>query len=363
MKIGIVETGLPPHQVGGAEVQAWNLARQFQKKGHDVTIFIRRSAGIPKYERRDHIRIFTVKSIRRPFGILSNILGVFVCVARERGNLDVLLCFRAWPNGFAGLLAQKFLGLASCFSIRGGDWYFVEPYWWGKIIYRLLFASEMGVLVQTEKVRSEVVARFPDVEPLIIPNGIDVNGGYSPMGQSILFVGNLIPRKGVNVLIEAFQGLSGSTLKIVGDGPERSRLEEMAQGLSVEFVGRIKPGEIRQYMADHAKLLVLPAVAGEGMPNVLLEAMSIGIPVVASDIAGICDLLENGRAGILVDPGDVTGLRHALTRILGDNDLWKELSTASRETAGKYNWEIIVERWELLFESMLNSAPKEKAAK
>lgn len=353
MKIGIIETGLPPQSLGGAEMQAWNLARRFQEKGHEVTVFCRRSAHTPRYEQKENVRIFRIRSLRRPFGILSYIFGGLFCIAKERKNCDVLLCFRAWPNGVIGLLAQKIFGIASCFSIRGGDWYFVEPFWWGKLIYRLLFSSKMKVLVQTAKIRSEILAKYPEVQPVIIPNGIDFAKTYSLKGKSVMFVGNLISRKGVDVLIEAFKGIPDSKLTIVGDGPERSRLEKLASGLNVDFVGRLEPDEIRQYMADYAKVLVLPAVAGEGMPNVLLEAMSIGVPVVASDVAGIRDLLENGKAGVLVPPGEPFTLSDAVNTVLRDKSLWKQLSLSGRQTSRKYGWNKVIVRWEQLFADMV----------
>ena len=138
MKIGIIETGLPPHQIGGAELQAWELARRLRKNKHDLILFTRQLAGTEKYQEKEGIKIFRTLPLGRPFGIVSYILGLFLLVYRKRKELDVLLCFRAWPNGVIGWLAYKLLGLPVCITIRGGDWYFVEPYWWGKIIYKLL---------------------------------------------------------------------------------------------------------------------------------------------------------------------------------------------------------------------------------
>lgn len=358
MRIAIIETGLPPHSIGGAEMQAWNVARGFQQRGHYVTVFCRRATGSLAYEEKDNIRIFRVKSFRRPFGIVSYILGVFFLIFRERKNCDVLLCFRAWPNGVIGLLVQGFMGIPSCFSVRGGDWYFVEPFWWGKIIYRLLFKSKMKVLVQTSKIRSEIVANYPEVKPLVIPNGIDFDQTYELRGESVMFVGNLIARKGVDVLIKAFEGISDAELFIVGDGPERAKLEALAASLNVTFFGKATPENIRPLMAKHGRIVVLPAVAGEGMPNVLLEAMSIGIPVVASDIAGIRDLLNNGNNGILVPPSEPQALQDAINRVMQDDSLWSQLSSAGKQAGKKYDWSAVVTQWEHVFTDMLCNQKK-----
>jgi len=348
MKIGIIETGLPPDQIGGAELQAWNLAKRLVKK-HDVTIFIRRSPETGKSDKISNIRIFRTKSLFRPFGIASYVFGTLFTIATERKNLDLLLCFRAWPNGIIGLFATLLLRIPACFSIRGGDWYFVNPHWWGKIIYKLLFASSMPVVVQTEKIRSEIVAEYPAVDPLVIPNGINIEEEQKVSGRTIVFVGNLIPRKGVDILIEALRELQEYPLTIIGDGPERADLEKKASGLNVRFLGKVQPEKVRKLMAIHGKIFVLPAVAGEGSPNVLLEAMSIGLPVIASDVAGIRDLLEGGSAGMIVEAGNVTSLREAIDCLWNNERLRNELAELGRREVEKYSWDKVVTGWECLF--------------
>ena len=351
MKIGIVETGLPPHHIGGAELQAWSLAKQLAGK-HDVTIFTRRSPDTGKYDKISNIRIFRMKPLFCPLGIASYVFGTLYTITAERRRLDLLLCFRAWPNGIIGLLVTLMLRIPTCFSIRGGDWYFVNPYWWGKIIYKLLFASSMPVVVQTKKIRSEIVAEYPAVDPLVIPNGIDIEEEQKVSGRTIVFVGNLIPRKGIDILLEALRGLPKYPLTIIGDGPDRAELGKKAAGLDVQFLGKVQPEKIRKLMAIHGKIFVLPAIAGEGLPNVLLEAMSIGLPVIASDVAGVRDLLDGGNAGMLVEAGNVTSLREAIYCLWNNDRLRNELAESGRREVEKYSWDKVVAGWERLFSKM-----------
>ncbi len=335
-------------------MQAWELARRLKQKNHDLYVFTRQLEGTEKYERKEGIDIFRTLPLRKPFGIISYLLGLFLIIFKQRKNLDVLLCFRGWPNGVIGWMANKILNIPACVTIRGGDWYFVERYWWGKLIYALLFSSQMPVAVQSKKIQKEVVAQYPRVTPHIIPNGIKQSTQQDKPGQSIVFVGNLIPRKGLDVLIKAIKTKPDYTLIIIGDGPERERLEKMAAGLpNITFYGRVNPEDVRSIMKKRARLLVLPAIEGEGFPNVLLEAMSVGVPVVASNIAGVADLLENGKAGLLVERGNVEELRDAICSIMNDDELQRKMAAAGFHASQQYTWDKVSRQWLYLFEEMI----------
>ncbi len=354
MKIAIVETGLPPHQIGGAELQAWNLATELKRRGHEVSVFTRQLPGTSGYEFKDDIRIFRVDTYRRPFGIASYLLGILSLIKKQERAIDIVLCFRAWPNGVIGLMAQRLLKIPACFSIRGGDWYQVEPRWWGKIIYKALFASGIPVLVQSQKMAHEIRESYPAVVPKIIPNGIRLNALEHCNGDSVIYVGNLHPHKGVKLLLEAVRQIPECSVKILGDGPGRESLEKSAAGLNVQFYGRVSPEMVREVTLNYGKILVLPTLYSEGFPNSLLEAMSLGIPVIASDVpGGVRELLENGKAGILVTPGDVGALQRAIETLMTDQSLQNEMSRTGRQAAEKYSWPNIAARWEELFQQML----------
>lgn len=145
--------------------------------------------------------------------------------------------------------------------------------------------------------------------------------GRSP---SIAYVGRLSPEKGVHVLLEALGTVQGVNLTIIGDGPERSRLEATAEELGlatrVRFVGSRPWGTdlldtIRQHNA-----LVLPSLT-EGLPLVLIEAMSQGVPVIASAVGGIPELVRHGINGLLFSAGDVSQLAEAITTLTSNPDL------------------------------------------
>ena len=174
----------------------------------------------------------------------------------------------------------------------------------------------------------------------------------------ILFVGRLIERKGVSHLIRALGGVRQHTaarLIVVGDGPEREGLEQLARDTgvrdAVDFRGRVSDEELRLAYAA-ADAFVLPSVLDarqdtEGLGVVLLEAMNYAVPVIASDIGGITDIVEHERTGLLVPPGNEVALGSALLRVLTDPALSRSLGEGGRRRLlGDFSWSHIVDRWE-----------------
>jgi glycosyltransferase involved in cell wall biosynthesis len=151
-------------------------------------------------------------------------------------------------------------------------------------------------------------------------------------GRIIGYIGQLIPRKGVDTLIQAFSALpfANRRLCIVGEGPSRSELETLAARLGeserVRFFG---------YRADRIAFLegfdafVLPS-ALEGTPRCVLEAMAVGVPVIATDIPGCRTLIEPGSTGLLFHFGDVAGLTEALQRLFADTGERAALAAAAK---------------------------------
>jgi glycosyltransferase involved in cell wall biosynthesis len=180
----------------------------------------------------------------------------------------------------------------------------------------------------------------------------------------VLFVGRLVERKGVAHLIEALGQLKNQNrtqLVVVGEGPERPRLEARARelGLSdrVVFRGRISDAELRRAY-EMADVFVLPAVLDargdtEGLGVVLLEAMNYGVPVIASRIGGIVDIVTDNETGILVPPGDAAALAGALQALLVDVSRARQLGEAGRRRlAERFSWKAIVERFEAVYRSV-----------
>jgi glycosyltransferase involved in cell wall biosynthesis len=155
-------------------------------------------------------------------------------------------------------------------------------------------------------------------------------------------------------------------LVVIGEGPERVALERLAHQTKladhVEFRGRVSDEALRAAYAA-ADVFALPSVLDarqdtEGLGVVLLEAMNYAVPVIASEIGGITDIVQHERTGLLVPPGDESALAEALTRVLGDSAVARSLGDGGhrllRET---FSWDRIVDRWEDVYARVVRSPP------
>ena len=156
-------------------------------------------------------------------------------------------------------------------------------------------------------------------------------------GQSLLYVGRLAAAKGLPILLESLTQLRLDYptihLTVVGDGPDRALLEGQAAALGVaahiDFVGYKSPDEVRRYLRA-ADIFVMSSFA-EGVPVVLMEAMMARRPVVATQIAGISELVEEGVSGFLVPPSDAQQLGDRIAQLLGNEELRERFGQAGQQ--------------------------------
>jgi glycosyltransferase involved in cell wall biosynthesis len=195
------------------------------------------------------------------------------------------------------------------------------------------------VAVFTAEQGSAVSATY-GVDPArvaVIPNGVGESFFYSgprlPQARPrLLFVGRLTVQKNVPLLLRALAGVSERfETTLVGDGEAEGSLRDLAAGLelqNVRFYGRADEGELRELYRD-ADIFVLPSER-EGMPLVLLEAMAMGLPVVATDISGIREVVGHGVNGVLVPPDHAAALRGALLSLATDPDGYRRMGAGRR---------------------------------
>jgi glycosyltransferase involved in cell wall biosynthesis len=171
---------------------------------------------------------------------------------------------------------------------------------------------------------------LPNPGPVALEDGMEP----SPPGDTVLFLGRLVPNKGCGILIRAIANLPGVRLQILGEGPERPRLERLVRDLDlggrVEFPGWRSSSEVRGYLAG-ARVLAIPALWPEPFGLVALEAYASGRPVVASGMGGLLDTVRDGTTGILVVPGDPQALSSALGMLLSDRDIAERMGRAGLE--------------------------------
>ncbi len=204
-----------------------------------------------------------------------------------------------------------------------------------------------GVIVTTPELGAHVAARIGPVKVHLIPNGVDT-ARFAPAprtarrAKNILFVGRLSEEKNLVAVIDAAARLAGRfelRLTFVGDGPARAGLEAETRrrGVAAEFVPVVEHRCVPSYL-NEADAFVLSSHS-EGHPKALLEAMSVGVPCVASNVSGNRAIIEPGATGFLFDLGVPGALAAALERVLGDPEGAKTLGERARAR--------VVERYDL----------------
>jgi glycosyltransferase involved in cell wall biosynthesis len=214
------------------------------------------------------------------------------------------------------------------------------------------------VVVFTEEQRSAVSSNYA-VDPAriaVIPNGVDETFFYAGerflhSKPRLLFVGRLSVQKNLFQLIRALDGVSEQfETTLVGEGELEAELKQAVHDLrlqNVRFHGRADGVEVRD-LYRNADIFVLPSER-EGMPLVLLEALAMGLPIVATNIPGSRDVIVDGQNGVLVPIGDPSALRHALLRVSGDPDKYWRMSEASRLLARRYSWRAVGAEFEQVY--------------
>lgn len=268
----------------------------------------------------------------------------------------------AYPDGVGVAIAARCLGLTYAITAHGSDINVYAQRWALQPQIRWALRGATGIVAVsdalTQRIRNLLkddssqtnVAHIPcaGFDPSIFTSA-DAETPRVGDGRTVVFVGHLVPIKGLPFLIRAWHQLvtAGSVnasdrLVIVGDGPERSALEEMCRSTGVEssvhFTGLLAPVQVAARVRS-AHLLCLPSL-NEGTPNVVVEALACGVPVVASRVGGIPDLIRDGSNGWLAEPGDSAALAAALAEVLGRQWSAKEM----RQSVRQMTWDALARR-------------------
>jgi glycosyltransferase involved in cell wall biosynthesis len=191
----------------------------------------------------------------------------------------------------------------------------------------------------------------------VIPNGVDLPIELADVGVEPprgLVVANLIAYKGHKDLIDALFSIDAPpSIMFVGEGPERQRLEELVaiRGLdkTISFAGR----HIGARQLFHNVQFAVQPSHEEGMPNAVLEAMSYGVPVIATSVGGIPELIEDGIDGLLVTSHAPEEIAAALILLCDNPDMRRRLGLRAREKAATFSWDLCAERHLDLYAELL----------
>ncbi len=310
-----------------------------------------------------------------PF-VIAGMFAVWRLCRRER--FDVIHVH--WPVplalwGWAGGAARRARRTPVVLTFYGIELRWVKrslPFLKGFVRWICRWADRV-VAISSETARE--IRELVDVPVDVIPYTTPFAGNTAPRALAsgdgkrltILFVGRLVELKGLAYLIEAAGRLGGrvpARIVAIGIGPERDRLEALARArkVDVDFRNKVPDADLRQAFLT-SDVLVLPSIIDargdtEGLGVVLLDAMSYGIPAIASRMGGIPDIIEDGVSGLLVPPADSQALANAIERVAGDPALAKHLADAGRaRLRTHFSWDVITRRWDAVYSAISASRP------
>jgi glycosyltransferase involved in cell wall biosynthesis len=244
-----------------------------------------------------------------------------------------------------------------CFRLRG-----IAP----RLVQLELFRrwrSAVNLVVSPSQAFADECARFGIAVDAVIPHAAAA-AAADPVAISpglVGFAGRLVPEKGADVLLDALAQLPAALgpvrARIVGDGPERPRLEararELGLGARVEFLGHVARDEVQRRLAP-AAVQVVPSRWAEPFGLVTIEAMARGTPVVASATGAAPELVRDGETGFLVAPGDAAALARCLAGLLPDPARLARIGEAARQDAVRFGLESVVDRFLELYAGLLS---------
>ncbi|NLT07424.1 MAG: glycosyltransferase [Solirubrobacterales bacterium] len=211
--------------------------------------------------------------------------------------------------------------------------------------------NKIGVRIAVSEAARWTAERFYGGDYRIVPNGVDL-AAARPTDRALprdelelLFLGRAEARKGLPVLLRAFEALRGAGVaaRLTVAGATPAEVEPLLLDVEgVEVAGRVDDDE-KQRLLGRADLLVAPALGGESFGMVLTEAFAAGTPAVASDIAGYRDVARDGVDSLLVPPADAVALGEALHALALDRDRRLEMGAAARERAERFSWAHVAE--------------------
>ena len=373
MRIGI--TCYPTY--GGSGAVATELGLALAQRGHEVH-FVSYAQPFRLEHFRERVFFHEVEMEDYPLfehPPYSLALAVALHDTARKHELDLVHVHYAIPHATSAWIAHEMLGEESDLKIvttlHGTDITLVGLHPSFHAITRFSILRSHGLTAVSEFLKRETVRDFtvPEERIEVIPNFVDTavyRPGLEPCHREafalegekiVMHISNFRAVKRVEDVVSVFARLTArqpSRLVLIGDGPERPRVLMRADELGVRdrvlFLG--KHTSVHELLSC-ADLFLLPS-GSESFGLVALEAMACGVPVVASNVGGLPEVIEHGTTGYMFDIGDIDGMVEAGLRILGDDDLWRSLSDAGRALAEeRFSAERVVPLYERYYEGVL----------
>ncbi|MCI5123007.1 MAG: glycosyltransferase family 1 protein [Candidatus Electrothrix sp. AR5] len=367
----------PPYVMGGAEIQAYHLAKEWVKKGHEVTIAGNRNkTGVILFSEDSDIGVNSIKIKTKNYNKFTRALSYTISLSwllvKKRKKFDIIYCrFVKEPTVVVCFL--KFFGvvdlpLFSCTECTGnrGEAYFLSTFWNSKWIVKLINRYNNIINIISPDIEKELVSIGLNKKKFsYIPNGTPVSNEYFDLSnekekKDLVFVGRLVKRKNVDILIKAIKKLTESgediSLSIIGTGPVENELKELRDSLSLQenvfFMGFVGESKKLECIAQH-KIFVLPSML-EGFGIVVIEAMKIGLPVIVTNCGGPEFFVDNS-VGRVAQVGSIDSLADSIKDllVLESEQLKRMGELARKKVVDNYNVSILADEHIAIFERLI----------
>lgn len=297
-----------------------------------------------------------------PWFLSAQMLAAYRLVRRLRPH--VVHAHWLLPSGLVGSLLQELPGAdyRLVVTAHGADVHLAGS-WVSRLMKREVLAAADLVTVVSKALCDKVAGESPSAKLAVAPMGVDLQHRFVPAppgsdDQTLVFVGRLVEKKGVADLLNAMPMVvarfPAARLLIAGDGPLADELMTLSSRLSLDaavtFLGSVANAQLPEVLR-RARLAVLPfRIAGdgdqEGLGLVTVEAMGCGIPVIASDLPAVRDVVADGVTGRLSPPGDPQRLAALVIELLEDPSQADRLADmARREAFTRFDWQVVSERY------------------
>jgi Glycosyltransferase len=364
-----------PH-VGGAERQIQQLAPRLRERGFDVCVITRHEKGLSHLETIDGVTVYRLACPGpKPLAAIFYVWSAVRLLSKLRPEL--VHAHEILSPASAALVAKYFHGWPVLVKIlRGGlrgDIYKLRrrPFWTQR--FRVLSEGVDSFVVISQEIDQELTALgVPSAKRAYIPNGVDTDL-FGPLQEVekkrlradlqlpleaslVVYLGRLTAEKRVDHLLNIWpdirEAFPRAELLVVGAGPEETRLRTQSVSIAgVRFTGQVN--DSRRYL-QAADVFVLPS-ATEGLSNSLLEALSAGLPVLATSVGGTPDVISHGKNGYLIPPDDLPALKLGLTTLLSDPTLRARLGNGGRQRIlTDYSLDSVAMRLDVLYSSLLS---------